>query len=169
MPEPLLYVVLLGGKHPRASIEVHDVAFAFGDSLEALYPQLRAAWFGAPKGLHVDAWMAVDGVDGWKVRLANLAPGPGEPRLYFINLGGYRPGAFGEDHHYVLVVATNKTDAKALGRARLLNGWTQGHLDALLDVDDCIPLDQVGGRYIHLTQAPHRPIQIRSDYLVIPT
>ena len=47
----MLYVVMLGGRHPRASIEVHDVVFAQGDSLEQLYPELRNAWFGSLKGL----------------------------------------------------------------------------------------------------------------------
>lgn len=30
----MLYVVMLGGRHPRANIEVHDVLFAQADSLE---------------------------------------------------------------------------------------------------------------------------------------
>lgn len=70
----MLFVVMLGGKHPRAKIEVHDVVFAVADTLEAAYPQLRADWFGSPKGMHIDSWMAVDGVDGWKVELSPLAP-----------------------------------------------------------------------------------------------
>ena len=59
----MLFVVMLGGKHPRARIEVHDVVFAVADTLEATYPQLRDAWFGSPKGVHIDSWMAVDGVE----------------------------------------------------------------------------------------------------------
>ena len=47
----MLFVVMLGGKHPRAKIEVHDVVFAIADSLEATYPQLRQGWFGSPAGL----------------------------------------------------------------------------------------------------------------------
>jgi len=85
----MLFVVMLGGKHPRARIEVHDVVFAVADTLQATYPQLRDAWFGSPKGVHIDSWMAVDGVDGWKVELSHLAPHSDAPRLYFINLGGY--------------------------------------------------------------------------------
>ncbi|WP_248796778.1 DUF1543 domain-containing protein [Pseudomonas sp. MWU13-2105] len=164
----MLWVVLLGGKHPRAKIEVHDVVFALADSLEATYPQLRQEWFGSPAGLHIDAWMQVDGVDGWKVQLSNLAPAPGSPRLYFINLGGYEARAFGEAHHYLLLVARDKAEAKHLGKRRMLAGWAQAHTDALLDIDDCLPIDQVGGRYIELVEGPNRGVVQGNDYIVLP-
>lgn len=163
----MLFVVMLGGKHPRAKIEVHDVVFAIADSLEATYPQLRQGWFGNPAGLHIDAWMRVDGVDGWKVELSPLAPLPGSPRLYFINLGGYEANAFGEAHHYLLVVAQDKNQAKSRAKQHMLKHWQQAHTDALLDVDDCLPIDQVSGRYIHLVEGEHRGVIQHNDYIVI--
>lgn len=163
----MLFVVMLGGKHPRAKIEVHDVVFAIADSLEATYPQLRQGWFGAPAGLHIDAWMRVDGVDGWKVELSPLAPLPGSPRLYFINLGGYEANTFGEAHHYLLVVAQDKNQAKSRAKQHMLKHWQQAHTDALLDVDDCLPIDQVSGRYIHLVEGEHRGVIQHNDYIVI--
>ena len=163
----MLFVVMLGGKHPRAKIEVHDVVFAIADSLEATYPQLRQGWFGNPAGLHIDAWMRVDGVDGWKVELSPLAPLPGSPRLYFINLGGYEANTFGEAHHYLLVVAQDKNQAKSRAKQHMLKYWQQAHTDALLDVDDCLPIDQVSGRYIHLVEGEHRGVIQHNDYIVI--
>lgn len=163
----MLFVVMLGGKHPRAKIEVHDVVFAIADSLEATYPQLRQGWFGAPAGLHIDAWMRVDGVDGWKVELSPLAPLPGSPRLYFINLGGYEANTFGEAHHYLLVVAQDKNQAKSRAKQHMLKHWQQAHTDVLLDVDDCLPIDQVSGRYIHLIEGEHRGVIQHNDYIVI--
>ncbi|ROL69208.1 hypothetical protein BK634_15755 [Pseudomonas chlororaphis] len=163
----MLFVVLLGGKHPRARIEVHDVAFAVADNLQATYPQLRESWFGSAKGLHIDAWMQVDGVDQWKVELSPLAPAPDAPRLFFINLGGYEAATFGEAHHYGLVVARNKTEAKALGKRQMLPRWQKGHTDALLDVDDCLPIDLVQGRYVHLVQAPHDGIRQQNNYILL--
>ncbi|MGY2288608.1 DUF1543 domain-containing protein [Pseudomonas sp. SDO528_S397] len=164
----MLFVVMLGGKHPRAKIEVHDVVFAVANTLQDAYPQLRDAWFASPKGVHVDAWMEVDGVDGWKVQLSHLAPNAGDPRLYFLNLGGYEPGSFGEAHHYRLVVARSAKEAAAQGKRQMLATWTQPHTDAVLDIDDCLPIDLVDGRYIHLVQAPHRPVVQRNDYIVLP-
>ena len=162
----MLFVVMLGGKHPRAVIEVHDVLFAAADDLAGTYAQLRKGWFGSPKGVHIDSWMAVDGVDQWKVELADLAPAAGEPRLYFLNLGGYTAGTFGEAHRYALVVAGDKTEAKRKGR-QLMGGWSQAHTDAVLDVDDCMAIDHVGGRYVQLHEAPHRGIAMGNDYIVL--
>lgn len=164
----MLFVVMLGGKHPRAKIEVHDVVFTVGDSLQATYPQLRDGWFGNPKGLHIDAWMAVEGIDGWKIEFSHLAPHADALRLYFINLGGYEASTFGEAHHYVLVVALNKQDAMAKGKQKMLGRWSQRHTDGVLDIDDCLPIDCIEGRYIHLVQGPHRPIIQHNDYIVLP-
>lgn len=163
----MLLVVMLGGRHPRAKIEVHDVVFALADSLEASYPQLRDAWFGSPQGLHIDSWLEVDGIDGYRVAFSDQQPAPGEPRLFFINLGGYEPGQFGEAHHYLLVVARDAAQAKALGKHRLPRGWDKPHTDALLDVDDCLPIDRAGGRYVHLLAGEHRGVVQRSDYIVL--
>ena len=163
----MLFVVMLGGKHPRAKIEVHDIAFVVADTLEQTYPQLRANWFGSSKGVHIDSWMAVDGVDRWRVELSPLAPFPGSPRLYFINLGGYESQTFGEAHHNLLVVAKDKREAMSKGKRQALAHWTQIHTDAVLDVDDCLPIDEVSGRYVHLVEEPHAGITRRNDYIVL--
>ncbi|KAF1046311.1 DUF1543 domain-containing protein [Xylophilus sp.] len=164
----MLFVVLLGGKHPRAKIEVHDVVFVVADDLAAAHGDLKAQWFGDPHGVHIDAWMRVEGVDGWRVSFGHQAPAAGAPRLFFLNLGGYLPGDFGESHQYLLVVARDRAAARALGRQRYAaTRWHQPHTDALLDVDDCVPIDQVGGRYVQLTPGGHAPIERRSDYTVL--
>lgn len=163
----MLFVVMLGGKHPRAKIEVHDVQFVVADRLEAAYPQLRAGWFGSPAGLHIDSWMQVDGVEDYKVELSALAPQPGAPRLYFLNLGGYEAAAFGEAHRYLLVVARDKAEAKAKGKRQMLAHWHKSHTDALLDVDDCLPIDLLEGRYVHLVPGPHRGIVQQNDYIIL--
>ncbi|WP_438868433.1 DUF1543 domain-containing protein [Pseudomonas sp. L1(2025)] len=164
----MLFVVMLGGKHPRAKIEVHDVVFAVADTLQATYAQLREGWFGSPKGMHIDAWMAVDGVGGWKVELSQMAPPAGAYHLYFINLGGYEASVFGEAHHYLLVVARDKQEAKRKGQQQLLQHWSQAHTDGVMDVDDCLPIDLVDGRYVHLVQGAHQPIIQRNDYITLP-
>lgn len=163
----MLYIVMLGGRHPRARIEVHDVLFAVADSLEDSYAQLRADWFGSPEGLHIDSWLEVDGIGDYKLELGNQAPAAGDPRLYFINLGGYEEGTFGEAHRYLLVTARDKAEAKAKGKQRLRQDWVKPHTDALFDIDDCLPVDLVGGRYVHLVSGPHRGIVQRSDYLLL--
>lgn len=158
---------MLGGRHARARIEVHDVAFANVARPEDAYPQLRRDWFGAPKGLHVDGWLAVDGVEDYRVRFGDIAPGAGAPRLFFVNLGGYVPRSLGEAHDYLLLVATDLAEAKHKAKALRDASWIKPHTDALLEVDDCIAIDQVGGRYVQLQRGAHAGIALVSDYLVI--
>ena len=163
----MLYAVMLGGKHPKARIEVHDVVFAVGASLQEVYPQLRQQWFGLAKGLHIDAWMAIDGIEQYQVQLSPVAPQPDALRLYFINLGGYLPDEFGETHRYVLIVAQSKMQARGRARKHFLKRWQQAHVDAVLDIDDCILIDQVEGHFVHLVERSHQGVKFENCYLVI--
>ncbi len=163
----MLFVVMLGGKHPAAKIEVHDVVFAFGEQLSDCYQQLRQQWFGAAKGLHIDSWWQVQGVDGYELQFSDVAPNAGELRLYFINLGGYTTGSFGEDHQYLLVVATNPAEAKQLGKQRMSKLWDKPHTDNLYDVDDCIAIDAVAGRYVKLVPGDYPPAVQGNDYILL--
>ena len=162
-----LFVVLLGGKHPRASIEVHDIVIATGESLADTYPQLREQWFGAPKGLHIDAWMQVSGLDGYQLKFANSAAAADEPRLYLINLGGYTPETFGEAHRYFLVTARSSAEAKLKGKRQFDSHWAKPHTDAVVDVDDCLTLDFAHGTHIHLVPGEHAAPYFENDYILL--
>jgi hypothetical protein len=59
---PSLFMVMLGGRHAKAITEVHDVVMAIGDDVQEIIPQLKQAWFGELKGLHIDAWAQFSGV-----------------------------------------------------------------------------------------------------------
>jgi hypothetical protein len=109
----------------------------------------------------------VDGVDGHQVRFGDVAPGPAAPRLFFVNLGGYVPRALGEAHDYLLLVAADVADARQKAKGLRDASWIMPHTDAVLDVDDCIAIDQVGGRYVQLQPGAHAEITLVSDYIVI--
>jgi len=156
--EPLLFLAVLGGRAPGCQIELHDVRFVVGATIEAAIPELRRQWFGRREGLHLDAWMAVRAVDGWAVRLGCE---PGEPRgerLWFVNLGAYRPDSLAELHHFGLVVARSPQAAKAAAKRQWLRGALQQHKDDLAAVDDCLAIEQLqlldGGRW-HVQLEPH--------------
>ena len=106
-------------------------------------------------------------MDGYRVELGLAAPQPGAMRLFFLNLGGYAPGVFGEAHRYLLVTATDKAAARRIGKQRMAAGWLKPHIDATLDVDDCLPVDLIEGRYVHLVEGEHQGTVQRSDYIVI--
>ena len=168
---PSLFIVMLGGRHARANTELHDVVIAVGESLEEPYSQLKNAWFAEQKGLHIDAWAQIYGVafEGVKYRLqfVDAAPNPSNQKLFLINLGGYDAREFGELHRYVLVVAQNAMVAKQRGKAYFAANWQKQHTDRVLDVDDCIAIDHVYGRYVELVEGEFEPNHWENTYLQI--
>jgi len=152
LPPPTLFMVVLGGRLARAHIELHDVRFVAGATIDDTLPELRRQWFGARKGLHLDTWMAVHHVDGYRVEL-RPEPFPGPERLWFVNLGGYDPAQLAEQHAFGLFVASSPQAAKAAARRCLLPHALQRHKDDLhgveaaleVAVDDCLPLEAVAG------------------------
>ncbi|MGB3392528.1 MAG: DUF1543 domain-containing protein [Stenotrophomonas sp.] len=163
-----LFVVMLGGRHVRANTEVHDVVFAVAPAIEQTHEQLHRQWFGEPAGLHIDSWMMVDGIEQWQVRLSAEPPPEGSAKLYFVNLGGYIAGEFGEAHHNLLVVAGDAAEAKRKALAQAAVQWFKPHRDALFEVDGCLALGPIGGLHLHLHVGAHTGIACHSDYIVLP-
>ena len=128
---PTLFLVVLGGRTASSHIELHDVRFVAGRSIDDTLPELRRQWFGRREGLHLDSFMAVRAVDGYAVRLGREPSAPGPERLWFVNLGAYRPDSLAELHHFGLVVATSAVAAKAAAKRQWLKGALQQHKDDL--------------------------------------
>ena len=163
-----LIACVLGGTAPRAKTELHDVAFAVGESLEAAHEQLLDGWFGNPRGLHVDAWCFLDSVAGYRVQLSQTRPRNGL-HLYFINIGGYRPGAFAEHHAWGFFGAPNKTQARQRAKQALLQGHVGTHKDDLHEIDDCVQVARIGAWHVHLTpDANARDPDVTNGYFPLP-
>ncbi|MEB3332202.1 MAG: DUF1543 domain-containing protein [Synechococcaceae cyanobacterium] len=149
-----LFLVVLGGRTTGCNIELHDVRFVAGDSLEATLPSLRRQWFGRRRGLHIDSWQRIEQVDGWQVRLSRQPePKPGPQRLWFVNLGAYDPASPAELHAFGLFVAPTAAAACARAKRRLLVGALQQHKDDICPVDDCLAIEQVDGWQLQLSPA----------------
>lgn len=163
-PAPLLFLVVLGGRVEGAQIEVHDVRFVAGATLDDTLPALRRQWFGRRRGLHIDSFMVVRQVGSFAVELRR-EPFEGLERLWFVNVGGYRPEQLAEEHSFGLVVAPTAEKAKRQALAGWLPGVQGRHKDdlrALEAVDDCLPLVVVEGWRVHLLPTtdpapPQRP------------
>jgi hypothetical protein len=161
-----LFAVLLGGNcAPRSNTELHDVVFVAGERLEDTYRDLVDLWFGTPEGLHIDSWIALDVADGHRVRLGVEPPEHGK-RLYFVNLGAYKPGAFLELHDNAFYVAESPDEAKRRAKRSLLKGMVSVHKDDLFAVDDCLDVGARTGLRIALeptedpdTTEPHSRYQ----------
>jgi hypothetical protein len=149
---PRLFAVYLGGRAPRASIELHDMVFVAGETIEDCYDQILDRWFGAPGQVHIDSWLELDIVDGWKVELARKPSGQKE-KLFFVNLGAYNGTDFTELHAVSFHVADSAPKAKAAALAHHFTaGVSEPHRDDLLEVDDCLLIDGAAGRHVTLTR-----------------
>ena len=142
--------------------------FAVGFSIEQTYEQLMDLWFGDPLQMHMDPWLELAAVDGYHIGLAGQ-PSERTEKLFFVNLGAYRPGEFTELHANLFVVADEPQQAKRRAKAELLRGATSVHTDDLFDVDDCLAIAEVAGQRVHLKPGAERaPLTAISAYHVIP-
>lgn len=163
-----LFAVFVGGNHPRANVELHDVRFCAGETLEDTIPQLRAAWWGTPQSLHIDGYAELTHVDGRPIRVVS-GPAPPGPRLslWFINVGGYTPELFGEQHHYLFMTGTEKSEVWTRARA-LSPEWTGRHKDNFTAIDDILEVSSLMPGNLHLdigNPDPSAPdLRIVSDY-----
>jgi hypothetical protein len=166
-PTLSLWVFVVGGTVKGANTELHDVRFATGASVEACLPEIRAQWWGTPGSLHLDAWGRLDWADGYGLRVSDIPQEPGEPALWFVNMGGYVPGEFGEAHRNLFVIARDAAEAKARG-LKLCRGWArQVHRDYAFDVDALIRVGDTLGLHRHVQVSPdpnERPFQFETGY-----
>tara|TARA_Y100001968_G_scaffold66267_1_gene57121 strand:+ start:422 stop:979 length:558 start_codon:yes stop_codon:yes gene_type:complete len=113
-----LFIVVLGGRSLKSNIELHDVRWVLGKSIEDTFPELRNQWLGKRNGLHIDSFKRIQYVDGYKISISKSIKDnskrnePEEESLWFINLGGYDPKKMYEEHKLSLVVAKSAIEAK---------------------------------------------------------
>ena len=165
-----LFAVFVGGNHPRANIELHDLRFVTGETILETVPQLRAAWWGTPASLHIDGYAELTHAEGRRIEIAP-GPAPANPdaSLWFINVGGYTPELFGEQHHYLFMVGGGKPEIWTRARA-LSPDWTSRHKDNLATVDDVLEVNTLlGTDGFHIRIGPAEPgapgPKIVSDYI----
>jgi len=146
-----LFAIYIGGEHPSAHIEVHDVRFVVAKTIQDTEDRLRADWWGTPGTLHIDCWAEIDRADGHRVSLRQ-EPSNAREKLWFVNLGGYDGVDFAEQHKNMFVVAGSPKEAKTRALASV-HGWKDAHRDDLYDADAVFNLDDLLGDrlYIHLT------------------
>lgn len=105
-------MLLLGCKPPGRNTEQHDVFFAVADQLRDLVPDICIFWPEANQKIHIDAWREVTRVDNYAVQVVYRRPEENAAgdigKLFFINLGGYKPKEFEEFHYKMLVAGTDK-------------------------------------------------------------
>lgn len=158
-----LFAVYLGGRADRCNIELHDVVFVVGSSIEETYPLLAKKWFGNLNQFHIDSYIHLQNVDGYEINLvkdkSKINP---SKKLYFINLGAYKPTEFTEYHQSAFYVTESAPEAIKRAKAELCQGLETIHKDDVVllesvsqpmdfDVDDVLEIQEVDQYYISLT------------------
>jgi hypothetical protein len=130
-----LFVMVVGGYPPGSNLEVHDTRFHVAERVEDTFETLKKEWWGGEDRFHLDAYGTLEWADGHEVVVASTPPeGASGKKLYFIHLGGYQRGYFGELHREVFVAAKDKAEAKRRALAAA-EDWDTGHRDVLAEVE----------------------------------
>lgn len=147
-----LFMAILGCRPAGRYTEQHDIFFGIATEMKELIPAMYEYWPEANKKIHVDAWREVKQVDGFEVKivLAGDNKSTENTKLFFINLGGYKPGEFEEYHYKMLVAAPTKGDAITASKKTAFfkhNGFkgAQSHVDDKygVDVDDLYEIPDI--------------------------
>ena len=147
---PKLFLVILGCKPNGRNTEQHDVFFGIGNTLSDLLPDMEKFW---PKTkLHIDSWREINTVDGYVIKVVNKEDKKinNDNKLFFLNLGGYKPGDMEEHHYKLIAVAKEKADAinqakqTAFYKHTGFKGATS-HLDDKygVDIDDIYEIEDI--------------------------
>lgn len=143
-----LYMILMGCTPTGRLTEQHDVFFGIATTPADLVQEMLQSWPEAQGKIHVDAWREVNYVNGYEVKIIqreeNDTPDSDVSTiLFFLNLGGYRPGEFEEYHYKIIVAAKTKADAIDQGKKTVFfkhNSFkgARAHIDDQygIDVDD---------------------------------
>jgi hypothetical protein len=162
-----LFMFYVGGNCGNSNVELHDVRFSVGRTVEDCFADLRQQWWGDPNSLHLDCWGAAEQFDGHDIELSTEPPSAAQPKLFFVNLGGYDPAQFTELHRNVLVVAPDEAAAKAKAKARIEH-WQKPHKDRMFEIENMLDISaQMQQHGYHLMLRPavqEKPFQFECDY-----
>ncbi|RZK49535.1 MAG: DUF1543 domain-containing protein [Pedobacter sp.] len=147
---PKLYFILLGALPPGRSIEQHDVFFGIASSLTALKPDILEFWPEAVGKIHLDGYRAVTQIGDFSIEVVPRDSDlTSDWKLFFINLGGYKPGEIEEFHYKCLIVANSKAEAIKQAKESTFYKHTGfngavSHIDDKygVDVDDVFEMEE---------------------------
>ena len=161
MPTLKLYMLLLGCTPKSRHTEQHDLFFTVANSLKETIPHIHQFW---PDGgsIHIDAWREITETEGYTIQIVHKNEvRENSKKLFFINLGGYKPGEFEEYHYKLLAIGQNKGEAIAKAKKTAFYKHTgfkgaASHIDFKygIDVDDLYEIKDI------------LPIEIKEKYAI---
>ena len=144
-----LFIVVLGGRSLKSNVEVHDVRWVLGGSIEDTFPELRRQWFGCPKGLHIDSYKCIEYIDGYKVVISEAKKDAStnthseNESLWFINLGGYNEESMSEQHEFYLIAAKKASEAKKKAKQNWQLNLKNKHNDDCSEISNIELIDNI--------------------------
>ncbi len=147
---PKLFMLLLGCKPKGRHTEQHDIFFTISDSLKNCVPDIKNFWPDA-ETIHIDSWRELTETEGYSIEVVPATSIQKDKlKLFFLNLGGYKPDEFEEYHYKMIIAAENKTIAikKAKESAFFKHTGFKGaasHIDDKygIDVDDLYNIEDI--------------------------
>ncbi|OKS86876.1 hypothetical protein RG47T_2334 [Mucilaginibacter polytrichastri] len=144
-------MILLGCKPQGRHVEQHDFFFGIASSLNDLVQEIKDFWPEANDKIHIDAWREVNAVEGYRIKIVpKQTISPQNKKLFFINLGGYQPHKFEEQHYVLLTVKDDNASAMKEAKATLFfqHNHFEGansHIDDKygIDVDDIYQIEEI--------------------------
>jgi Domain of Unknown Function (DUF1543) len=146
-----LFLLILGCRPKGRNTEQHDTFFGIGNSVSDLLLQIENFWPNGGK-IHIDSWREVTAVNGYAIKVFDKkeAPAKSAHKLFFLNLGGYKPADMEEYHYKLLSVANDKAEAISAAKktAFYLHTGFKGatsHIDDKygVDVDDVYEIKEI--------------------------
>ncbi len=105
-------MLMLGCRPAGRNTEQHDMFFSVAETVKDLVPEIKAFWPEAKGKIHIDAWREVTQVNGYCINVVPKEQATeATDKLFFLNLGGYKPGEFDEFHYKMLAVAGDTAGA----------------------------------------------------------
>ena len=101
-----IFCIYLGGKHPKANIEMHDLVITSGNSIQDCFQYCRDNWFANADGKGTKIKPHIDGY--FQVDFDKSYVNTGEYKLFLMNYGGYLADQLAETHEFITVFAKNK-------------------------------------------------------------
>ena len=130
-----LFYVIIGATPKGRNIEQHDVFFGIAENLKDLVPAMKNFWKEAEGKIHIDCYQEVQFADGYEIKIIEKTSQISENQLFFINLGGYKPGHFEEFHEQHLMVG--KSMGEIVKRVKQTEFYkTMGFKNAESHIDD---------------------------------
>src|SRR5690606_36434796 len=108
-----LYMMLLVCNALRRHRGQDDIIIRIGRELKDFVQQILEFWPEADAKVHIDAFRPITSVEGYRIEVIGRDEATDNEgnKLYFVNLGGYRPKEFEEYHFKRIVVGNSLADA----------------------------------------------------------